>query len=180
MWEERTADLPCGSSPPFSFCIYINSFVIDMYVFAKGNRSAAARQKDCVKSGEVYGCVPFQISVPKELVALMSANREGEAPDPEDSTHKIYSFSQNVSALLGNAAPGLGPDLCRSRSPHAFDGTDELCASLWVFATLEMGGVMELQLWEGNQCWCWWCLLVFFGIPRKAKFEFWKYWNTQN
>lgn len=45
------------------------------------------------------GWVPFQISVPKELVALMSANRDGEAPDPEDSTHKIYRFSQNVSAL---------------------------------------------------------------------------------
>uniref|UniRef100_A0A8C3Y078 Leukotriene A-4 hydrolase n=1 Tax=Catharus ustulatus TaxID=91951 RepID=A0A8C3Y078_CATUS len=37
-----------------------------------------------------------EISVPKELVALMSANRDGEAPDPEDSTHKIYRFSQNV------------------------------------------------------------------------------------
>lgn len=45
-----------------------------------------------------YGCVSFQISVPKELVALMSANRDGEAPDPEDSTHKVYRFSQNVSA----------------------------------------------------------------------------------
>ncbi|NXY02312.1 LKHA4 hydrolase, partial [Pteruthius melanotis] len=37
-----------------------------------------------------------EISVPKELVALMSANRDGEAPDPEDSTHKIYRFSQHV------------------------------------------------------------------------------------
>ncbi|RLW06498.1 hypothetical protein DV515_00004606 [Chloebia gouldiae] len=37
-----------------------------------------------------------EISVPKELVALMSANRDGEAPDPEDSAYKIYRFSQNV------------------------------------------------------------------------------------
>ncbi|NWY26622.1 LKHA4 hydrolase, partial [Pheucticus melanocephalus] len=37
-----------------------------------------------------------EISVPKELVALMSANRDGEAPDPEDSAHKVYRFSQNV------------------------------------------------------------------------------------
>ncbi|XP_067998884.1 leukotriene A-4 hydrolase [Melanerpes formicivorus] len=37
-----------------------------------------------------------EISVPKELVALMSANREGELPDPEDSSRKIYQFSQNV------------------------------------------------------------------------------------
>ncbi|RMC03207.1 hypothetical protein DUI87_20401 [Hirundo rustica rustica] len=47
-------------------------------------------------SSVAYGWVPFQISVPKELVALMSANRDGEAPDPEDSAHKIYQFSQNV------------------------------------------------------------------------------------
>ncbi|NXD64280.1 LKHA4 hydrolase, partial [Eolophus roseicapillus] len=39
-----------------------------------------------------------EISVPKELVALMSANRDGEMPDPEDSSRKIYRFSQNVSA----------------------------------------------------------------------------------
>lgn len=45
-----------------------------------------------------YGGVPFQISVPKELVALMSANRDGEAPDAEDGAHKVYRFSQNVSA----------------------------------------------------------------------------------
>ncbi|KFZ51873.1 Leukotriene A-4 hydrolase, partial [Antrostomus carolinensis] len=37
-----------------------------------------------------------EISVPKELVALMSANRDGEMPDPEDSSRKIYRFSQNV------------------------------------------------------------------------------------
>lgn len=29
----------------------------------------------------------------------MSANRDGEMPDPEDSSRKIYRFSQNVSAL---------------------------------------------------------------------------------
>uniref|UniRef100_A0A8D2P8R2 Leukotriene A-4 hydrolase n=1 Tax=Zosterops lateralis melanops TaxID=1220523 RepID=A0A8D2P8R2_ZOSLA len=37
-----------------------------------------------------------EISVPKELVALMSANRDGDAPDPEDSAHRVYRFSQNV------------------------------------------------------------------------------------
>uniref|UniRef100_A0A8C3LYV2 Leukotriene A-4 hydrolase n=1 Tax=Chrysolophus pictus TaxID=9089 RepID=A0A8C3LYV2_CHRPC len=36
-----------------------------------------------------------EISVPKELVALMSARRDGEMPDPEDSSRKIYRFSQN-------------------------------------------------------------------------------------
>ncbi|CAM4497609.1 unnamed protein product [Lepidochelys kempii] len=37
-----------------------------------------------------------EVSVPKELVALMSANRDGEMPDPEDCNRKIYRFSQNV------------------------------------------------------------------------------------
>ncbi|KAJ6656381.1 hypothetical protein lerEdw1_003884 [Lerista edwardsae] len=37
-----------------------------------------------------------EISVPRELVALMSANRDGELPDPEDSARRIYRFYQNV------------------------------------------------------------------------------------
>ncbi|XP_032644420.1 leukotriene A-4 hydrolase [Chelonoidis abingdonii] len=37
-----------------------------------------------------------EVSVPKELVALMSANRDGEMPDPEDCNRKIYRFSQKV------------------------------------------------------------------------------------
>lgn len=114
-----------------------------------------------------YGWVPFQISVPKELVALMSANRDGEAPDPEDSAHKVYSFSQNVSALRWEmAAQGVLPDLCSSQPPQVWFGSH---------------GYHEISheaLWNSrsektaSKGWCWWCLLVFFGIPRKAKFEF--------
>nr|XP_021511142.1 leukotriene A-4 hydrolase [Meriones unguiculatus] len=37
-----------------------------------------------------------EVSVPKELVALMSAIRDGEAPDPEDPNRKIYRFNQKV------------------------------------------------------------------------------------
>ncbi|KAM9170383.1 leukotriene A-4 hydrolase [Pangshura tecta] len=37
-----------------------------------------------------------EVSVPNELVALMSANRDGEMPDPEDCNRKIYRFSQKV------------------------------------------------------------------------------------
>uniref|UniRef100_A0A8D0HC62 Leukotriene A-4 hydrolase n=1 Tax=Sphenodon punctatus TaxID=8508 RepID=A0A8D0HC62_SPHPU len=37
-----------------------------------------------------------EISVPKELVALMSAQRDGEMPDPEDCSRKIYRFTQRV------------------------------------------------------------------------------------
>nr|XP_060633268.1 leukotriene A-4 hydrolase [Anolis sagrei ordinatus] len=37
-----------------------------------------------------------EISVPNELVALMSAKRDGDMPDPEDSSRKIYRFFQDV------------------------------------------------------------------------------------
>ncbi|XP_036617570.1 leukotriene A-4 hydrolase [Trichosurus vulpecula] len=37
-----------------------------------------------------------EVSVPNELVALMSAVRNGEAPDPADSSRKIYKFVQKV------------------------------------------------------------------------------------
>ncbi|XP_019497223.1 PREDICTED: leukotriene A-4 hydrolase [Hipposideros armiger] len=37
-----------------------------------------------------------EVSVPKELVALMSAIRDGEALDPGDSSRKIYRFNQKV------------------------------------------------------------------------------------
>uniref|UniRef100_A0A2K6C8B3 Leukotriene A(4) hydrolase n=1 Tax=Macaca nemestrina TaxID=9545 RepID=A0A2K6C8B3_MACNE len=37
-----------------------------------------------------------EVSVPKELVALMSAIRDGEVPDPEDPSRKIYKFIQKV------------------------------------------------------------------------------------
>ncbi|KAM4676140.1 leukotriene A-4 hydrolase [Discoglossus pictus] len=58
-----------------------------------------------------------QVSVPKELVALMSAIHDGDIPDPEDCSRKIYSFHQNVPipsyliALVVGALEGrkIGP-----------------------------------------------------------------------
>lgn len=38
-----------------------------------------------------------QVSVPRELVALMSALRDGQEPDPSDSSRVIYRFRQPVS-----------------------------------------------------------------------------------
>ncbi|CAB1333767.1 unnamed protein product [Coregonus sp. 'balchen'] len=37
-----------------------------------------------------------QVSVPKELVAVMSAVRDGQEPDPQDSSRVIYRFRQPV------------------------------------------------------------------------------------
>ncbi|XP_038612397.1 leukotriene A-4 hydrolase [Tachyglossus aculeatus] len=37
-----------------------------------------------------------EVSVPKDLVALMSAVRDGDESDPADATRKIYKFSQKV------------------------------------------------------------------------------------
>ncbi|KAG7246703.1 hypothetical protein CRUP_033384, partial [Coryphaenoides rupestris] len=38
-----------------------------------------------------------QVSVPKELVAVMSAMRDGQGPDPQDSGRLIYRFRQPVA-----------------------------------------------------------------------------------
>ncbi len=43
-----------------------------------------------------------QVSVPRELVALMSALRDGQEPDPSDSSRVIYRFRQPVSVFFFN------------------------------------------------------------------------------
>ncbi|GAB5574118.1 leukotriene A-4 hydrolase isoform X1 [Prionailurus iriomotensis] len=50
----------------------------------------------CQDTPSVKATYSAEVSVPKELVALMSAIRDGEAPDPEDPSRKIYRFSQKV------------------------------------------------------------------------------------
>uniref|UniRef100_H3BAN2 Leukotriene A4 hydrolase n=1 Tax=Latimeria chalumnae TaxID=7897 RepID=H3BAN2_LATCH len=41
-------------------------------------------------------CIYKLVSVPSELVVAMSAKRDGERPDPQDNTRKIYRFRQTV------------------------------------------------------------------------------------
>lgn len=42
-------------------------------------------------------CFVFQVSVPKDLVAVMSAVRDGQEVDPQDSNRVVYRFRQPVS-----------------------------------------------------------------------------------
>lgn len=41
-----------------------------------------------------------QVTVPKELVALMSAEGTGSCDDPQNPEKKIYTFTQKVELLL--------------------------------------------------------------------------------
>lgn len=50
----------------------------------------------------MYVCVwvPVpQVSVPKDLVAVMSAVRDGQEVDPQDSGRIIYRFRQTVGGV---------------------------------------------------------------------------------
>ncbi|XP_029457425.1 leukotriene A-4 hydrolase [Rhinatrema bivittatum] len=59
-----------------------------------------------------------QVSVPKELVALMSAVHDGEAPDPEDSSRKICRFKQSVPIPSYLLALVVGPLESRKIGPR--------------------------------------------------------------
>uniref|UniRef100_A0A8C2DAK9 Leukotriene A4 hydrolase n=1 Tax=Cyprinus carpio TaxID=7962 RepID=A0A8C2DAK9_CYPCA len=50
----------------------------------------------CQDSPSVKHTYYAQVSVPKELVALMSALHDGQVPDPSDSSRVIYRFRQPV------------------------------------------------------------------------------------
>lgn len=45
-------------------------------------------------------CVISQVSVPKDLVAVMSAMRDGQEADPQDNNRIIYRFRQPVSPFF--------------------------------------------------------------------------------
>lgn len=45
-------------------------------------------------------CLASQVSVPKDLVAVMSAVRDGQEADPQDNNRVVYRFRQPVSLLF--------------------------------------------------------------------------------
>lgn len=61
------------------------------------------------------------MSVPKELVALMSAIRDGEAPDPEDPSRKVYRFTQKVSSYGPDLVAELQRAFAHPESKFAFE-----------------------------------------------------------
>lgn len=54
----------------------------------------------CSPVSEVCVCSPVsQVSVPKDLVAVMSAVRDGQEVDPQDCGRIIYRFRQTVGRV---------------------------------------------------------------------------------
>ncbi|KAM4748205.1 leukotriene A-4 hydrolase [Rhinophrynus dorsalis] len=66
------------------------------YLFSQCQATHCRSIIPCQDTPSVKFTYYCQVSVPKELVALMSALHDGDLPDPEDSTRKIYRFKQNV------------------------------------------------------------------------------------
>uniref|UniRef100_A0A8C2GR67 Leukotriene A4 hydrolase n=1 Tax=Cyprinus carpio TaxID=7962 RepID=A0A8C2GR67_CYPCA len=72
------------------FFIYSNCFCLQQATHCRS-------MIPCQDSPSVKHTYYAQVSVPKELVALMSALHDGQVPDPSDSSRVIYRFRQPVS-----------------------------------------------------------------------------------
>ncbi|MEE6519831.1 hypothetical protein FKM82_017582, partial [Ascaphus truei] len=87
------------------------------YLFSQCQATHCRTIVPCQDAPSVKFTYYCQVSIPKELVALMSAINDGDIPDPEDCKRKIYRFRQNVPipsyliALVVGAVEGrkLGP-----------------------------------------------------------------------
>ncbi|EGW08381.1 Leukotriene A-4 hydrolase [Cricetulus griseus] len=66
------------------------------YLFSQCQAIHCRAVLPCQDTPSVKLTYTAEVSVPKELVALMSAIRDGEGPDPEDPNRKIYRFNQRV------------------------------------------------------------------------------------
>ncbi|XP_011888316.1 PREDICTED: leukotriene A-4 hydrolase [Cercocebus atys] len=66
------------------------------YLFSQCQAIHCRAVLPCQDTPSVKLTYTAEVSVPKELVALMSAIRDGEVPDPEDPSRKIYKFIQKV------------------------------------------------------------------------------------
>uniref|UniRef100_A0A8C2H783 Leukotriene A4 hydrolase n=1 Tax=Cyprinus carpio TaxID=7962 RepID=A0A8C2H783_CYPCA len=71
------------------FFIYSNCFCLQQATHCRS-------MIPCQDSPSVKHTYYAQVSVPKELVALMSALHDGQVPDPSDSSRVIYRFRQPV------------------------------------------------------------------------------------
>lgn len=66
------------------------------YLFSQCQATHCRSMVPCQDSPSVKHSYYAQVSVPKELVALMSAVRDGQESDPQDSSRVIYRFRQPV------------------------------------------------------------------------------------
>ncbi|KAJ8006470.1 hypothetical protein DPEC_G00107590 [Dallia pectoralis] len=66
------------------------------YLFSQCQANHCRSMVPCQDTPSVKHTYYAQVSVPKELVAVMSAVRDGQKPDPQDSSRVIYCFRQPV------------------------------------------------------------------------------------
>uniref|UniRef100_A0A673KKZ4 Leukotriene A-4 hydrolase-like n=1 Tax=Sinocyclocheilus rhinocerous TaxID=307959 RepID=A0A673KKZ4_9TELE len=70
------------------------------YLFSQCQATHCRTMIPCQDSPSVKHTYYAQVSVPRELVALMSALHDGQEPDPSDSSRVIYRFRQPVSVPM--------------------------------------------------------------------------------
>uniref|UniRef100_A0A8C1W7H5 Leukotriene A-4 hydrolase n=1 Tax=Cyprinus carpio TaxID=7962 RepID=A0A8C1W7H5_CYPCA len=70
------------------------------YLFSQCQAIHCRTMVPCQDTPSVKHTYYAQVSVPRELVALMSALRDGQEPDPSDSNRVIYRFRQPVSVPM--------------------------------------------------------------------------------
>uniref|UniRef100_A0A8C2AZV9 Leukotriene A4 hydrolase n=1 Tax=Cyprinus carpio TaxID=7962 RepID=A0A8C2AZV9_CYPCA len=99
------------------FFIYSNCFCLQQATHCRS-------MIPCQDSPSVKHTYYAQVSVPKELVALMSALHDGQVPDPSDSSRVIYRFRQPVSVTSSSLTESweIGP---RSRVWSEKENVDE-------------------------------------------------------
>uniref|UniRef100_A0A4W5LLX3 Leukotriene A(4) hydrolase n=1 Tax=Hucho hucho TaxID=62062 RepID=A0A4W5LLX3_9TELE len=66
------------------------------YLFSQCQANHCRSMVPCQDTPAMKHTYYAQVSVPKELVAVMSAVRDGQEPDPQDSSRIIYRFRQPV------------------------------------------------------------------------------------
>uniref|UniRef100_A0AAZ3PKI7 Leukotriene A-4 hydrolase n=1 Tax=Oncorhynchus tshawytscha TaxID=74940 RepID=A0AAZ3PKI7_ONCTS len=66
------------------------------YLFSQCQATHCRSMVPCQDTPAMKHTYYAQVSVPKELVAVMSAVRDGQEPDPQDSSRAIYRFRQPV------------------------------------------------------------------------------------
>uniref|UniRef100_A0A672QWK3 Leukotriene A-4 hydrolase n=1 Tax=Sinocyclocheilus grahami TaxID=75366 RepID=A0A672QWK3_SINGR len=66
------------------------------YLFSQCQATHCRTMIPCQDSPSVKHTYYAQVSIPRELVALMSALHDGQEPDPSDSSRVIYRFRQPV------------------------------------------------------------------------------------